>query len=76
MPILEYGGFSNFQSEGGSTFARDTRFAPKDTQYARPICSLSNSVDGMLLRPSVAELSVREADGAGPFCRHFRNSRL
>ena len=43
-----------------------------DILYARPISPLSNGVYLMSLRPSVAEQSVRDPSGVGP----FSNERL
>ena len=42
-----------------------------DILYARPISSLSNDVYLMSLRPSVAEQSVRDPSGVGPFFAVF-----
>ena len=42
-----------------------------DNLYARPIRSLSNGVYLMSLRPLVAEQSVREPSGVGPFFAVF-----
>ena len=56
----------------GHNFVRDSCFAMNDILCARPISSLSNGVYLMSLRPSVAEQSVRDPSGVGPFFRHFR----
>ena len=42
-----------------------------DILYARPICSLSNGVYLMSLRPSVAEQSAQDPSGVGPFLAVF-----
>ena len=56
-----------FLYERGHNFARDSSFDKNDILYARPISFLSNGVYLMSLRPSVAEQSVRDPSGVGPF---------
>ena len=51
----------------GHHFARVSCFVMNDILYARPISPLSNGVYLMPLRPSVAEQSVRDPSGVGPF---------
>ena len=55
----------------GHNFARDSCFAMNDILYARSISSLSIGVYLMSLRPSVAEQSVRDPSGVGPFFAVF-----
>ena len=55
----------------GHNFARVPWFAMNDILYARPISSPSNGVYLMSLRPSVAEQSVLDPSGVGPFFAVF-----